>query len=162
MLNNVEIAGKQQVAAEFAARFADKIELIENTDSEYMVQAEVLLPAAEYLLSAGYEFLADITAVDYLAEGKFRLLYQVGNYQNADLITLKVEISREEPQVNSLCAVWKAANWLEREVYDMFGIEFAGHPDLRRILMWDGFEGWPLRKDFVHQPTKYQGRRRLD
>ena len=118
--------------------------------------------AAEYLLQAGYEFLADITAVDYQQQGCFRLLYQIGNYQNGDIITLKVDVPREQPQVASLAGVWRSADWLEREVYDMFGIEFLGHPNLRRILMWEGYEGWPLRKDFQQKPNQYQGRRRLD
>lgn len=131
-------------------------------DTAVKIEPQSLSAAAEYLLAAGYEFLADITAVDYQAEGIFRLLYQIGNYQNGDLITIKADIPREAAQIASLAGVWRSADWLEREVYDMFGIEFTGHPNLQRILMWEGFDGWPLRKDFVHKPTKYQGRRRLD
>lgn len=134
---------------------------VEN-ETAVSIAPAAILPAAEYLLSAGYEFLADITAVDYLAQGVFRLLYQAANYQNGDIITLKAEVPREQPRVDSVTGVWRSADWLEREVYDMFGIEFAGHPNMQRILLWEGFAGWPLRKDFVHEPTKYQGRRRLD
>ena len=143
-------------------KFRLMVEPLPNTDCEYKVDLLTLLPLCQELKAAGYAFLADITAVDYLNEGYFRLLYQVCNYQNGDIIVLKVDVSRDEPVVESVCPVWAAANWLEREVYDMFGIVFKNHPRLERILLWEGFEGWPLRKDYVHQPTKYQGRRRLD
>ncbi len=143
-------------------KFRLMVEPLPNTDCEYKVDLLTLLPLCQELKAAGYGFLADITAVDYLNEGYFRLLYQVCNYQNGDIIVLKVDVSRDEPLVDSVCSVWSAANWLEREVYDMFGIVFKNHPRLERILLWEGFEGWPLRKDYVHQPTKYQGRRRLD
>ena len=143
-------------------KFRLMVEPLPNTDCEYKVDLLTLLPLCQELKAAGYAFLADITAVDYLNEGYFRLLYQVCNYQNGDIIVLKVDVSRDEPLVESVCPVWAAANWLEREVYDMFGIVFKNHPRLERILLWEGFEGWPLRKDYVHQPTNYQGRRRLD
>lgn len=153
---------KQEVAAMIQQKFRLMVEPLPNTDCEYKVDLLTLLPLCQELKAAGYAFLADITAVDYLNEGYFRLLYQVCNYQNGDIIVLKVDVSRDEPLVDSVCSVWSAANWLEREVYDMFGIVFKNHPRLERILLWEGFEGWPLRKDYVHQPTKYQGRRRLD
>ncbi len=153
---------KQEVAAMIQQKFRLMVEPLPNTDCEYKVDLLTLLPLCQELKAAGYAFLADITAVDYLNEGYFRLLYQVCNYQNGDIIVLKVDVSRDEPLVESVCPVWAAANWLEREVYDMFGIVFKNHPRLERILLWEGFEGWPLRKDYVHQPSKYQGRRRLD
>lgn len=156
------MANKENAAKIILGQFADVAAPVEGSDCEYLVQAAGLLPICRALAAAGFEFLADITAVDYLDRGVFRLLYQICNYENGDTITLKVEVPREEPLVESVCAVWAAANWLEREVYDMFGIKFANHPRMERILMWEGFEGWPLRKDYVHQPTKYQGRRRLD
>ena len=90
-----------------------------------------------------------------MVQKKFRLMVE-------PLPDTDCEVSRDEPLVESVCPVWAAANWLEREVYDMFGIVFKNHPRLERILLWEGFEGWPLRKDYVHQPNKYQGRRQLD
>ena len=154
---------KQEVAAMVQQKFSQMVELLPDTDCEYRVMSlQALLPICQELKAAGYAFLADITAVDYLSEDVFRLLYQVCNYQNGDIIVLKVDVSRDEPLVESVCPVWAAANRLEREVYDMFGIVFKNHPRLERILLWEGFEGWPLRKDYVHQPSKYQGRRRLD
>ncbi len=153
---------KQEVAAMVQKKFRLMVEPLPDTDCEYKVDLMTLVPLCQELKAGGYAFLSDITAVDYLEQGYFRLLYQVCNYQNGDTITLKVDVSRDEPLVESVCPVWAAANWLEREVYDMFGIVFKNHPRLERILLWEGFEGWPLRKDYVHQPNKYQGRRQLD
>lgn len=144
------------------AGFGEYAEPIEGKDCEVMIKSDAVKSACEYLLSVGYEFLSDITAVDYPDRGVFRLLYQVANYENGDIVTLKTEISRDSAEISSVDAVWRAADWLEREVYDMFGIKFTDHPNMKRILMWEGFEGWPLRKDFVHKPTKYQGRRNVD
>ncbi len=150
-----------EALAGLAVMLGDTAELLENEPAMLIAPADIDR-ACEYLLSVGYEFLADITAVDYPDKGVFRLLYQVSNYQNGDIITLKTEIERETAQIQSVEKVWRAADWLEREVYDMFGIKFIGHPNMKRILMWEGFDGWPLRKDFVHRQTEYQGRRRVD
>lgn len=160
MSNNL-ISAEAAVGA-ILAGFGEYAEPIEGKPREIMIKSDYVYSACEYLLSVGYEFLADITAVDYPDRGVFRLLYQVANYQNADIITIKTEIPREVAEIQSVDAVWRAADWLEREVYDMFGIKFTNHPNMKRILMWDGFDGWPLRKDFVHKPTKYQGRRNVD
>ena len=150
-----------RVSAERALRrFASVIEPIEGRPGEYNVRPEALLAVCRALLADGFEYLSDITAVDYIDRGVFRLIYQIGNYQNGDIIVLNAEIPREKPVMVSVNAIWRAADWLEREVYDMFGIVFEGHPNMKRILLWDGFEGWPLRKDFVHKPSPYQGRRR--
>lgn len=144
------------------AGFGEYAEPIEGKGCEVMIKPDAVKSACEYLLSVGYEFLSDITAVDYPDRGVFRLLYQVANYENGDIVTLKTEISRDSAEISSVDEVWRAADWLEREVYDMFGIKFTDHPNMKRILMWEGFDGWPLRKDFVHKPTKYQGRRNVD
>lgn len=169
--NNIEVnvLSLPEVTALIREKFADVVEPLpeqgeQNSENhlEYKAEPAALVSLCRELKAAGYGFLADITAVDYLEQGIFRLLYQICNFKNADSLTLKVDIPREEPVVDSLCSVWPAANWPEREVYDMFGIVFKGHPQMERILMWEGFEGWPLRRDYVHQPSKYQGRRRLD
>lgn len=169
--NNMEInvLSLPEVAALIREKFPNVVEPLpeqggQNSENhlEYKAEPAALVSLCRELKAAGYGFLADITAVDYLEQGIFRLLYQICNFKNADSLTLKVEIAREAAAVESLCSVWPAANWPEREVYDMFGIVFKGHPQMERILMWEGFEGWPLRRDYVHQPSKYQGRRRLD
>ena len=93
------------------------------------------------------DLLHDITSVD-LGE-QFLLLYHLESYERPELrISLHVLVPRESPEVESVTNVWSTANWHEREVYDLIGVVFRNHPDLRRILTWDGYEGYPLRKDF--------------
>jgi NADH-quinone oxidoreductase subunit C len=94
-------------------------------------------------------FLSDITAVDlYPNEPRFEVVYHLLSLQSADRLRLKVRTSGENPQVDSLVSVYPSANAFEREVFDLFGIQFAGHPYLRRILMPEDWEGHPLRKDY--------------
>lgn len=101
-----------------------------------------------------FKFIADITAVDYLGikSPRFEVVYYLHRFgpefDENIRIRLKAGVSEEEPKIDSVVPVWSGANWLEREVYDMFGIEFTGHPDLRRILMPEDYEPFPLRKDF--------------
>lgn len=95
-----------------------------------------------------FDFLSDLSAVDWLERvPRFDVVYQLTSMTNWSRLRLKVETDEGEP-VPTVIPVWGAADWAEREVWDMFGIEFAGHPDLRRILMPDGWIGHPLRKDF--------------
>jgi NADH-quinone oxidoreductase subunit C len=95
-----------------------------------------------------YQMLTDLCAVDYFPEfPRFEVVYLLYSMKNKDRLRLKIKVGESE-SVSSVESIWKAANWLEREVYDLFGIPFDNHPDLRRILLWDGYEGHPLRKDF--------------
>ncbi len=94
------------------------------------------------------DFLVDVTAVDwYPKKPRFEVVYSLYSLNLKERLRVKVPVDDGE-KVRSVTQLWKGAGWLEREVYDMFGIEFEGHPDLRRILLWDGFPGHPLRKDF--------------
>jgi NADH-quinone oxidoreductase subunit C len=101
-----------------------------------------------------FKFIADITAIDYLGvkTPRFEVVYHIHRFgpefDENIRIRLKAEVSEEAPRVDSVVPVWSGANWLEREVYDMFGIEFVDHPDPRRILMPEDYEPFPLRKDF--------------
>jgi NADH-quinone oxidoreductase subunit C len=96
-----------------------------------------------------FEFLVVLTAHDnYLVEPRFHTVYVLRSLENNVDLRLNVPVDGEEPEVATLSDLFEAANWMEREVYDMFGIRFTGHPNLERILMWEGFEGWPLRKDY--------------
>jgi len=96
-----------------------------------------------------FDYLVDICAVDnYDASPRFELDYLLYSMKNANLLRLKVGVPESDPTVTSVSVVWRAANWHEREAYDMVGIRFVGHPDLRRILMWEGYPFHPLRKDF--------------
>ncbi len=96
-----------------------------------------------------YAMLLDLTCVDYLGEEpRFEMVYHLFSLSTRRRLRVKARVSEKEPRIASLTPLWRNANWLEREVYDLFGIEFIGHPDLRRIFMYDGFEGHPLRKDY--------------
>ena len=99
----------------------------------------------------GFNYLTDITAVDYRdPEHPLEVVYQLRSLDRKADLRIKVALDKTEPlAVDSVFDLWKGADWLEREVFDMFGVTFRGHPDLRRILMWDTYaEGFPLRKDF--------------
>ncbi len=96
----------------------------------------------------GYKLLLDVCGAHYpKREPQFEVVYHLHAMPGHRRIRLKVAVG-EGAEVPSVCGVWPAANWSEREVYDMYGVRFSGHPDLTRILLWDGFNGYPLRKDF--------------
>jgi len=96
-----------------------------------------------------YDLLRDVTAVDYGGGRPLQVVYQLFSIPRRRALRLKCELPVDALEIESVCAIWATANWLEREVFDLFGITFTGHPDLRRILMPQGYaEGHPLRKDF--------------
>jgi NADH-quinone oxidoreductase subunit C len=95
-----------------------------------------------------YQMLIDLCGVDFFPEQpRFEVVYFLYSMKKQQRLRLKIKVG-ESKSVSSVESIWKAADWLEREVYDLFGIPFDNHPDLRRILLWDGYEGHPLRKDF--------------
>ena len=96
-----------------------------------------------------YDFLADVTGVDYGGGRPVQVVYQLWSIPHRRALRVKCELPVSNLQIDSVVPLWQTANWLEREVYDLFGVEFVGHPDLRRILMPSNYaEGHPLRKDF--------------
>ncbi len=97
-----------------------------------------------------YDFLSDITAVDYWKEKepRFEVVYQLVSRSQHRRLRLRVPVPENDPAVESLTPLWRGANFLEREVWDLFGIRFIDHPDLRRVLLYDEFQGHPLRKDY--------------
>jgi NADH-quinone oxidoreductase subunit C len=103
----------------------------------------------------GFNLLVDVTCIDYLhypgAKDRFGLVYLLANTQSGERITVRAFLNDPDPAIRSVVSLWEGANWLEREVWDMFGIRFEGHPDLRRILMPDDFTAFPLRKDYPLQ-----------
>ncbi len=123
-------------------------------DSIVYVDASSLSEIMAFLKNApeqSYDYLVDITAVEYRdPERPLEVVYELFSLQRGAQLRVKVELDKSEDLVvDSLVSLWNGANWLEREVYDMFGVVFTGHPDLRRILMWETYaEGHPLRKDF--------------
>ncbi len=119
-----------------------------------VIHKEGLVPICRFLkedLQLQYHRLSDVTAVDYLKMNRvprFEVVYHLHSLSNGYWIRIQVPLSEDDLVVDSLVPLWKGANWLEREVWDMFGIRFSGHPNLRRILMYPEFQGHPLRKDY--------------
>jgi NADH-quinone oxidoreductase subunit C len=96
-----------------------------------------------------FNLLSDATCVDrFPVEPRFEMNYQLVSIKRRARVRLRTSVSGQQPMIESLAPVWPGANWLEREIFDLFGIKFEGHPDLRRILLPEGFEGAPLRRDF--------------
>lgn len=128
------------------------------------VKKDDILAILQFLKqSLQYNMLTDVTAVDYLGkkEDRFMLVYQLYSIPNKDRLRIKAPLAEADGRIQSATQVWAAANWLEREVFDLFGIVFENHPDLRRILMTPDWEGYPLRKDYPLQgPDRepYKGR----
>ena len=97
----------------------------------------------------GFDYLVDISSVDnYGEDPRFEIVYELYSYASQSHLRIVIQVSEEGAEAPSVTSVWRAANWHEREIYDMMGIRFSGHPDLRRILMWEGYPYYPLRKDF--------------
>lgn len=114
----------------------------------FIVQSPFLLEFAKAIRDDwGYDFLTSVTAVDYFPE-TFEVVYHLFRSLGGGVLTFKVVLPRENPKIDSLYNIFPGSELQEREVYDMYGIVFVNHPDLRRILLWEGFAGWPLRKDW--------------
>ena len=97
----------------------------------------------------GFDYLVDVSSVDnYGEDPRFEIVYELYSYASQSHLRIVIQVSEERAEAPSVTPVWRAANWHEREIYDMMGIRFSGHPDLRRILMWEGYPYHPLRKDF--------------
>lgn len=163
--NQSEQVPAKQSAANQTSRYADAsllrtqfaatIEEIKEALGEVtvVVKREGLLELMIYLRDEArlrFNFLSDVAGVDLgeFAAPRFAVVYQLYSLAHHHRLRVKVYLDEEDAQVPTVSGVWKAAGWLEREVYDMFGVSFDGHPDLRRILMPADYEGHPLRKDF--------------
>ena len=132
-------------------RFRDDLTLI--------VPREHMLRALEVARSTGFHLLTDLTAVDrHPAQPRFDVIYMLTSVEQHARIRFMVHLAADQT-MPSATSLWPGANWLEREVFDLFGIRFDGHPDLRRILMPDDWEGHPLRKDYplVEEPVEFKG-----
>ncbi|MGA2084418.1 MAG: NADH-quinone oxidoreductase subunit C [Terracidiphilus sp.] len=113
------------------------------------IAAEEIRAAAATVQAVGYNFFVDLTAVDWFPSSpRFQLSYHILSHAYKERIRLRVLLEGESPSLESITPVWPAANFYEREVFDLFGIRFGGHPNLRRILMPDDWVGHPLRKDY--------------
>ena len=113
------------------------------------VAASEICAACTAVQAAGYNFFEDMTAVDWFpASLRFQLSYHILSHGFKERIRLRAMVDEPDPTIDSITPVWAGANYYEREVFDLFGIRFAGHPDLRRIMMPDDWKGHPLRKDY--------------
>ncbi len=121
-------------------------------ETTIVVPRELLRATAEHCRQDGklqYNFLTDATCVDrFPAEPRFELNFHLVSIPRREKVRLRVWLGGNDPVVDSLVPVWPGANWLEREIFDLFGIRFSGHPDLRRILLPEDWEGYPLRRDY--------------
>jgi NADH-quinone oxidoreductase subunit C len=113
------------------------------------IQPEQIRAAADAVKAAGYNAFEDATAVDWFPSSpRFQVSYHILSHAHKERIRLRVMLPAEDPAVETITSVWPGANYYEREVFDLFGIRFEGHPNLRRILMPDDWNGYPLRKDY--------------
>jgi len=129
----------------FVAVSAQKEVLVTAKADAYISLCRDLRDKPEY----SYQHLSCLTAVDYPKENKITLVCHLWSYKRASQLTLKVDLDRANPRIPTVETVWKSANWFEREVYDLYGVHFDGHSDLRRIMMPEDYGKYPLRKDFT-------------
>ena len=128
--------------------------VLETTDVFGILNVKItpssLLAICEKLRSdpgLAFDYLADVTAIDW--QDRIEVIYQLTNLASNAKVALRVDLDRDKPELDSVTSVWKGADYQEREVFDLMGVVFAGHPDLRRILLPEDWEGYPLRKDYV-------------
>lgn len=152
-----------QIVEQIKASFGDAsvIEVMENSSPTVVeIRTDQSLAIFDFLHKDErfyFDMLSCITGIDNGAEaGTMEVVYNLYSIPYERSLAIKLKVSREQPEVSSLVTIWKAADWLERETYDLFGITFKDHPDLRRILLPADWEGYPLRKDYKHQ-DKYRG-----
>ena len=137
-------------ASELESRFPGLVKPDERKGFEgYLVEPQNLIEVATALRDElGYDYLSSVTGVDYIEENMIEAVYHFFKSTGGTALTLSVQVSRDNAEVPSLIGLFPGADFQERETWDLMGIKFSGHNDLRRILMWDGFEGHPLRKDY--------------
>ena len=144
----VSLSGKE-VALKIEGEFPGS--LVESSQENLVVKSDHLLDAARFLKETGgldFDYLNFVTAVDYYDH--FEVSYMLSSLEHNHCLTVKTRCyDRENPVLPSVVGLWQGADFQEREIYDLFGITFEGHPNLKRIFLWAGFEGHPLRKDFM-------------
>ena len=144
----VQLSGSE-VAKKITEKFPGAV--VEANDQALILNRESLLKVAEYLKTSpefAFNYFVDITAVDYF--DYFEVVYRLASLEHNHALVLKVRCyGRDELTLPSVLSLWRGADYMEREIYDLMGIKFEGRPDMRRIFMWEGFNGYPLRKDFL-------------
>jgi NADH-quinone oxidoreductase subunit C len=144
-------------ALDLAIKLKDRFGILISEPKEFRGEITVVLSDSDVIAEVcafakgtlGFDFLTDISSVDnYGSDPRWTLVYHLYGYEHHCALRLKTNVSEELSELNTVTTVWRTADWHEREIYDMMGIRFRGHPDLRRILMWEGYPYFPLRKDF--------------
>jgi NADH-quinone oxidoreductase subunit C len=144
-------------AAELAKAFHDQFPHLISAPSEFRGESSVILSNANEIVSVctylkndlGFDMLLDISSVDHLgSEPRFEIVYHFYSFKHHEYLRLKTFVGEEKAELPTISSLWSGADWHEREVFDMMGIKFKDHPDLRRILMWDSYPHFPLRKEF--------------
>ncbi len=135
------------------ARFGDDVGPLSEPkiDPFAVVKGERIVEVCRFLKeepALAFDFLEDLTAVDWPKKNLIEVVYHLVSYTHRHTLVLKVELDRAAPSIATVEGIWKVANWFEREVYDLFGVQFENHPDLRRIMLPDDWQGHPLRKDY--------------
>ncbi|MGF1671337.1 MAG: NADH-quinone oxidoreductase subunit C [Balneolaceae bacterium] len=153
MKNNLNLTEALQKTVDgLAENFSDNlIEVYQSSGDTFVrVEADAIVDICKYLFKEHrFIYLADIIGTDrYTNHERFEVIYNLLSLKFRARIFIKIRCEEESPEVDSVCEVWPAANWFEREAYDMFGIRFRNHPDLRRIYMPEDFKYFPLRKEF--------------
>ncbi len=143
----------EQIHQRLTAKFGDAVGPLSlpNRDPFCVFKADKLVEICRFLKTEpdlAFDFLQDETATDHPKEGLIRVVYHFYSYQHRHMLVAKVELDRKNPEVDTVETLWKTANWFEREIYDLFGVTFRGHSDLRRIMMPYDWVGHPLRKDY--------------
>ena len=137
-----------EIAAKLEKQFPGGV--VESDDNSVVVSHQSLPEIASFLKTASefqFDYLTAVTAVDY--QSYFEVVYCLASIMHNHSLVLKVRVSeRDNPVLPSLVSLWRGADLQEREIYDLMGISFEGHPNLKRIFLWEGFPGYPLRKDF--------------
>ena len=144
----VALSGKE-IATTLEKQFPGSI--VESSQESLVVSSEFLLPVATFLKDApglDFDYLTSITAVDYY--DYFEVVYQLTSIEHNHSLIVKTRCyGRDNPTIPSVVSLWRGADFQEREIYDLMGIRFDGHPNIKRIFLWDGFQGHPLRKDYL-------------
>ncbi|HEX5400457.1 MAG TPA: NADH-quinone oxidoreductase subunit C [Verrucomicrobiae bacterium] len=153
-----------EAANKLKARFGDLISEPSEFHGEITLHIADAEKIAEVCLYAkndlDFNYLVDVSSLDnYGADPRWTMVYHLRGLRHGAEVRLHASVSEEKSELPSVVGVWKTANWHEREIYDMMGIRFSAHPDLRRILMWEGYPYFPLRKDFplAGKPTELPG-----
>jgi NADH-quinone oxidoreductase subunit C len=150
-----------QIATILTERFGDRLTetFIEDKHPRVHLAVEHWRPVAEFLRhdsALSFDWLANLTALDYVADNAVAIACDLWSFDRRHTFAVKVFSPRSSATFPTVSDLWPAANWHEREAFDLMGLNFTGHPDLRRILLADDWEGFPLRKDYVF-PRSYQG-----